>query len=103
MRISYKNIIQAEGTHQGKVHIQVSGHVNAVCTSGIFVVVDAIYQQVFLVELHVALYTLIIRIPGTDRRFIFFVLFIFCIHGFQVTAILTDVIFGGQGVFSQQS
>ena len=58
------------------------------CTSGIFVVVDAIYQQVFLVELHVALYTLIIRIPGTDGRFVFLVFLIFGIHR------LTDVIFG---------
>ena len=43
LAVAYKNIIEAERTHQSKIHVQESRHIHTVCASGIFVVVNAIY------------------------------------------------------------
>ena len=92
--VSDKNIIKTERAHQGEVHVQESSHVNAMCTSGIFVVVDTIYKQVFIIQLYVALYTFIIRIPSSDGRFVFLVFLVLGIHRFEVAAVFADIVLG---------
>ena len=63
------------------------------CAAGIFIVVDAIDEQMSGVQLHVAFYAFIVRIPCSYVFGTLFVLFVFSVHRLQVFPVVADVLF----------
>ena len=64
------------------------------CAAGVFVVVDAVNEQMPGVQLHMAFDAFIVGVPCPYLSGILLVLLVFAVHRFQVFAVVAHVLFG---------
>ena len=82
------------GSECAQVEVEEGGHIDAVCAAGVFVVVDAVNEQMPGVQLHMAFDAFIVGIPCPYLSGILLVLLVFAVHRFQVFAVVAHVLFG---------
>ena len=82
------------GSECAQVEVEEGGHIDAVCAAGVFVVVDAVNEQMPGVQLHMAFDAFIVGVPCPYLSGILLVLLVFAVHRFQVFAVVAHVLFG---------